>query len=167
MKCTTIFLLIIILGCQPAGNDPKKGLEGFSVEKAMTISDVFENAEKHIGKEVIVKGTVEHVCSHSGRRCFIFDGKNSIRVEATGNITSFKKELSGTDIVVMGVLRERQVPKQFIDEMEQKTHERMEGGEHCNAELAEIQQMRDWMREKNKSYYSVWYMDGTDYEMVQ
>jgi hypothetical protein len=167
MKHRALFLIILAFGCQSSGNDAKKINDGLAADQAMTISDIFAHAEKNIGKEVLVKGTVEHVCSHSGRRCFIFDGKNSMRIEATGNISSFKKELSGSDILVKGILREKQIQEQLVNEMAQQTHNRMSSGEQCNAELAEIQQMRDWMMENNRNYYSVWYLDGTDYEMVQ
>jgi len=61
---------------------------------------------------------------------------------------SFNKELTGTEVVVDGVLRERRLTRTEIDDMEKDVNKRMEDDEEegaaeaCQAELANINEMR-------------------------
>ena len=143
-----------------------------SPESAATIEGVLSQASESVEKEVVVKGMVTHVCKHSGKRCFLTDsdGKTSIRVEAMGNINGFNTELDGSQIVVKGVLKEDRMEAEFIKEWETKTLAEKEKSEKeddlCEAELSNIQHMKDWMAANNKDFYSVFYIEGVDYEIV-
>ena len=61
--------------------------------------------------------------------------------------------------------------KEYIDQAEEELREKQgksEGdGETCDAEMSNIKNMREWMKANNKDYYSVFYLDGTDYEVIQ
>ena len=139
----------------------------------MTVIQVLENAEQNVGKEIDFKGKIKHVCSHSGRRAFVYDanGEQSIRVEAKGTINGFSRELTGVDIIVHGVLKEHQLSEEKINEMEAQKQAKLdeEGAteEHCQTEMSNITNMRAWMKENNKNYYSIYYVDGLDYEVVE
>jgi len=73
---------------------------------------------------------------------------------------SFNKELTGTEVVVDGVLRERRLTRTEIDDMEKDVNKRMEDDEEegaaeaCQAELANINEMKEWMQERGKDYYA-------------
>jgi hypothetical protein len=163
-----VFVFASMVSCK---NNGEKQAEAFSAElQPLTVTEVLAAAEDYANKEVIFKGLVNHVCSHSGKRCFMIDGQSSIRVEAMGNISSFTKEVSGNQIMVKGVLREKQLDEQYINDWEakvQKRHNHAEHSEGCQSDFAEIEMMRDWMKQNNKNYYSIWYVDGTDYELVK
>ncbi|NOU58377.1 hypothetical protein [Marinifilum caeruleilacunae] len=140
--------------------------------KTTSIAEILENAEKLVGAEVEFSGTVSHVCAHSGRRAFLLDetGKFSIRVEAKGEIKGFNRELSGMDIRVKGTVQEKRLSEEFINEYEQKVKAKQdaeEGGKHCSAEMTNITKMRDWMKENNKNFYSIYFVNGTSYEIVE
>ena len=77
------------------------------IEKAQSVEDILGDAASLVGKEVTLRGIVDHTCSHSGRRCFILgtDPALTMRVEAKGNIGGFNRELSGSEIAVKGILR--------------------------------------------------------------
>lgn len=173
MRINTILFssaLLFLFSCKTPVNESNKEMKLFPENiQAFTVSEVLADADNHVDKEIIFEGLVNHVCSHSGKRCFLVDGNNSIRVEAMGNIASFNRELSGNKIMVKGILREKQIDESRIDEMECNTKEKQansHNAESCQAELDEIQTMRDWMKEKDKNYYSVWYVDGIDYEEI-
>ncbi len=38
--------------------------------------------------------------------------------------------------------------------------------ESCQAEMTNIAEMRSWMKENGKDYYSIYFLNGTSYEMV-
>jgi hypothetical protein len=126
-----------------------------------------------VDKNVTVRGFVTHTCKHSGKRCFIVgkDGKTSFRVEATGDIGGFNRELVGSEISVKGIVKERRLTAEAIDQHEKEVNEQQtqEDGsaETCAAELANIQEMRAWMKARGRDYYSIYYMDGETYEVVE
>lgn len=140
--------------------------------EAMTIDKLLAEAEGNVGKEVFVKGMVNHTCKHSGRRCFLVneDESLSIRVEAGGDITSFNQELIGNILIVKGILEEKRLTSEYIDEFETKVkaqEDTEEGGEHCDAQMQNIKKMRAWMKEHAKEYYPIYFVAGQSYEVVE
>jgi hypothetical protein len=150
---------------------PQSGTVVYTVERLM------EEAEAQVGKEVEVKGTVTHVCRHSGKKCFLSDksGDLSMRIAAGGSIEAFDQALKGSDIIVKGVLREGdRISREDIQAQEEEVNEEMlaeqaqEGDhhKHCQARLNNIRQMQEWMAKHNKDYYALYYIEGTSYEVA-
>ncbi|PCH68360.1 MAG: hypothetical protein COC06_09680 [Bacteroidales bacterium] len=168
-----LFLSLVAVLSLAACNSKAKQEKQTKEEKieAISISEVMKMAEENIGKEICFQGIVNHVCAHSGRRCILIDstGKLSLRVEAKGEINGFNRELSGSTIVVKGTLQEKRLSEEFISEWEAKVkakEDAEEGGEHCASEMTNIKQMREWMKTKNKDFYSIYFVNGTSYEIV-
>ncbi|MBN2805415.1 MAG: hypothetical protein JXR22_02055 [Prolixibacteraceae bacterium] len=161
-----ILFTVLLSACQ---NNKKS-----SETDVLTVTQLLSNVDQLIDQELILTGTVNHVCSHSGRRCFLLDslGDNTIRVEAGGEIESFSKELMGNTIQVKGFVREDRLTLAEIEEMElevlEKHPEDAEAdGETCSAEMANIHKMREWMKEPGKDYYAIYYVDGLSYDLVE
>lgn len=161
-----LFGLLLFFACKQPKNNAVEEL--ISLEKFMSV------AVDNVDAQVAVSGMVNHVCSHSGRRCFIVDstGQLSVRVEAAGQIESFGKELIGSEIKVKGLIKEVRLMADEIDEMEREhiddnPSEEKATDEHCSAEMANIKKMREWMKMHGKNYYSIFYIDGLSYELVQ
>lgn len=137
------------------------------------LNELLTQADQLIDKKVTVVGLVTHTCKHSGKRCFIVgeDQKTSFRVEAKGEIGGFNRELVGSELAITGVVKERRLTKEYIDQYEEQLNEQkaQEDGsaETCEAELNNINGMRAWMKTNNKDYYSIYYMDGEDYEVIE
>ena len=128
-----------------------------SASEAKYVEDILKDAEKNVDKEVVLKGFITHTCKHSGRRCFVIGG--------------FNRELIGSEVIIKGILRENRLTKEYIDQAEEELKEKQgkaEGnGETCDAEMNNIQSMREWMKANNKDYYSIYYIDGTEYEVAE
>jgi cytochrome c-type biogenesis protein CcmE len=163
-----LFLLVVsfaIVSCNSNKNNNKSDV--------FTVPSLLEKAEGLVDKEVKITGLVDHVCSHSGRRCFLVDSvaDKSIKIEAAGDIESFDKALIGSNLVVTGILKEEQLKATEIDEWETNLVEEYgdieNGGEKCSTEMANITSMREWMKEHNKDYYAIYYIDGLSYEVVE
>lgn len=137
------------------------------------IEQLLETATEKVEQEVTVVGHVTHTCKHSGKRCFIVGNtpNMTLRVEAKGEIQGFKSELIGSKIGVTGILKEKRLSKEYINQYEQEVKEKQvqEDGsaENCQAEMQNIQRMRDWMKTHNKDYYSVYYIDGQSYKVIE
>ncbi|MBN2772684.1 MAG: membrane lipoprotein lipid attachment site-containing protein [Prolixibacteraceae bacterium] len=73
-----------------------------------TVDNLYENAETLVNKEIVVKGTVMHVCKEGGERCFIMGSTEDvlIRVEAGEDIGAFTQEQMGSELEITGVLTE-------------------------------------------------------------
>ncbi|MCG8412292.1 MAG: hypothetical protein MI739_13525 [Bacteroidales bacterium] len=152
------------------------------INKAKNVTSLLETANSNIGNQIHVKGTVNHVCQNSGKKLILLDLANdlSIRVEAAGEIAGFNQELNGSTIAVKGILREKKLTAEQINNWENKVknkaedeheHEHAhkdgeEGDDHCSSEMANINKMRQWMKNNNKDYYSIYFIDGTDYEIL-
>jgi len=74
----------------------------------LSIDDVLAQAPELADKEVVVKGTVMHVCQEGGQRCFLMGSGEefTIRVEAGEKIGTFKQEQMGSELQIIGILKE-------------------------------------------------------------
>lgn len=173
------YMAICLVSCT-SKNTENKGSDADSTSVAQvsdlamySLDSLLAEADQLVNKKVIVKGSVTHTCKHSGKRCFIVgDNENvSMRVEAKGNIGGFNRELVGSELAITGVLKERRLTKEYIDQYEKDVNEKKvkEDGsaETCQAELANISEMRDWMKKNNKDYYAIYYLDGEEFSVVE
>lgn len=99
-------IVFLFFGC---GNQSKKQQE--ATEQAaivLTVDELYGKAAELADKEVVVKGTVMHVCKEGGARCFLM-GTNeqiNIRVEAGEKIGAFNQEQMGSELEITGILKE-------------------------------------------------------------
>ena len=137
------------------------------------LDSLLKVADRMVDQTVTVRGFVTHTCKHSGKRCFIVgdDPNTSFRVEAGGEIGGFNRELTGSELAITGIVRERRLTKEYIDQYEEEVNEKKHkedgSAETCQAELNNINEMREWMKAHNKDYYSICYMDGERYEVIE
>lgn len=138
-----------------------------------TLDELLAVAEENVNKTVAVRGYVTHTCKHSGKRCFIVGEtpNASMRIEAKGEIGGFNRELIGSELMITGTLRERLLTKEYLAQYEKDLNEKKlkEDGsaESCQSELKNIEEMRKWMKANDKDYYSIYYMDGENYEIIE
>lgn len=164
---TLLMIATFIVGC---GNTIKKVNKVFEktqqTRELISISQLLNRASDNVDKEIIISGKVKHVCQHSGKRCFISDiDGNTIKIEATGDIKAFNKEIIGMTIKVVGILKEQRISKEQIDQIakDQKLKEK-EG--HCSTESDNIIKMRNWMKRNGKDYYAFYYINGKEYDII-
>jgi hypothetical protein len=103
-------LALLLFGC---GNNKKQVQEATSNEPtaqavALTVDKLYENATDMVDKEIVVTGTVMHVCQEGGERCFLMGSNEdiNIRVEAGEKIGAFSQELMGSNLEITGILKE-------------------------------------------------------------
>ena len=89
-------------------------------KSAYSVNELMDTISTQIDKEVRVYGTVNHVCKHSGMKCFIVNENEdiSIQIMAGGIIKSFDNDLVGSEIEAVGVVKEYRMEKEQIDERE-------------------------------------------------
>jgi hypothetical protein len=108
-----------------------------------TIDELYSQASELAGQEIIVKGTVMHVCKHGGGRCFLMGTTedSNIRIEAGEKIGAFKQEQMGSDLTVTGILKEvrtmADAHHQTGAQGEDHGHDAGTAGANCIMEAAE------------------------------
>jgi len=167
MKQIVVLSFFAFTLCACSGNKKQAEIPmiSFDLDQMMAIAD------RNVDSTLTVIGYVTHTCKHSGKRCFIVgeSQKTSLRIESGGEIESFSPELIGSKLAVTGTLKEFHLSGESIDKMENnvKQLEQEEGmAETCAAELSNISEMRQWMKDNGKSYYVIYYMDGLKYKII-
>ena len=139
----------------------------------LTVLTFEQQADSCIDKPVIIEGTVLHLCKHGGKRMFLVDGTDSIRVEVTTGpeIAKFDDALVGSRVRVSGILKEERIDAKYLNEWEaevKQPEENHDVGVHTGAKghedqgvqekLDQINAMREDLKNSGKdhlSFYSV------------
>ncbi|WP_439185097.1 hypothetical protein [Carboxylicivirga taeanensis] len=166
---------IAVFGLMACNGPAKKSSNTQSAEpqiQSVSVDNLLAEAEQLVDKTVKVQGHVTHTCKHSGKRCFLVGDNEqfTVRVEAAGKITGFNRELVGSTIEVEGILKERRLSKEYIDQMEHDVNEKVKedgSAESCATEINNINDMRSWMKANNKDHYSIYFVEGLSYEVVE
>ena len=86
-------------------------------------------------------------------------------VDVNGLLSKAEQQINDT-IVLKGI-----VTQEYIDNWEKELAKEEADGEkdeaHCNSEKNSILQMREWMKNNNKDFYAIYYVNGIDYDMVK
>jgi hypothetical protein len=130
-----------------------------------------KQADSCINKPVILDGTVIHICKHGGKRMFLVDGTDSIRVEVTTgpNIVKFDEALTGSRVRIFGTLKEERIDAKYLNEWEAEVkkpeanhdvgiHTGAKGHEDQDAEdkLAQISALRADLKNSGKDHLSTY-----------
>jgi hypothetical protein len=173
-----MMVAVAILSCNgnkkadSAAENEKKDTIASVSSPAYDLDELLKVADTEVDKNIKVTGYVTHTCKHSGKRCFIVGESQtaSMRIEAKGDIGGFNRELVGSKIEVSGTLKERRLTKEYIDQLEKDTKLKKEedgAAESCAAELSNINDMRKWMKDNNKEYYAIFYVDGLSFNVLE
>ncbi len=149
----------------------------------LTVDEVVGDMLSHVDKEIVIKGTVNHVCSHGGKRMFII-GENSdlaIRITPSKEIGLFEKELEGSDVIVTGVFKELRIDEAYVVSLEKELSEGIDneafhdhsGGthdeteEHDDEKKAQIEAMREKIATSENGYYSQFWVEASKFEVKE
>ncbi len=149
----------------------------------LTVDEVAGDMLSHVDKEIVIKGTVNHVCSHGGKRMFIM-GENpdvAIRITPSKEIGVFEKELEGSHVMVTGVLKELRIDEAYVANLETEIAEGVDneafhdhsGGKHDETEedkdekKAQIEAMREKIATSESGYYSQFWVEASKFEVKE
>jgi len=130
---TFVTLLILVASC---GNQAGKADTKLDAPE-ITVADFLTQASPMVEQAVRVKGTVVHVCRHGGQRLFLTgeDSEDRVRITTGEDIAEFEVSLEGSQIEVVGVVKELIIDNTYLAEWEAEVmegvteHERGEGHE--------------------------------------
>ena len=135
------------------------------------VATVLADPAAYEGKEVALKGTVVHVCKHSGKRLHLLgsDENSRLRIEA-GEIGQFERELEGSEIIAKGIFRREVIDEAYLAKWatelendgagEHKTHEEQ------SQQQGQIEQYRQMMLETEDGHLQNFWVDGISFQTV-
>jgi hypothetical protein len=148
------FLIVLILAIASCNQGADKAEVVKSDTTMLTVLTFAKQADSCIDKPVIIEGTVLHLCKHGGKRMFLVDGTDSIRVEVTTGpeIAKFEETLLGSRVKVTGTLKEERIDAKYLNEWEAevlKPEENHNVGVHTGAKGHEDQGKQDKLDQIN------------------
>jgi len=126
---TAVVIFSLFVACQTNEksneNAQKNTTENKAVQKTtpqIALADFDSLASRYVGKEIKVKGIVDHICKHGGKKLFLVDDNANLHVEADSR---FDESLAGSEVIVTGIVKEFRVDEAYclkMDEDNIKSH---------------------------------------------
>jgi len=149
-------LAVILFAC---GQQTKKQEAKIEAEKSavvLSVDELLEKAPELADNEVVVKGTVFHVCQQGGERCFLMGSTEdiSIRVEAGEKLGAFTQEQMGSELEITGILKE------VLTEADAHNPGKEHGEEEGEVEDAETAATHEVLAENQAAAERVFFIEG-------
>lgn len=154
----------------------------------LTVDELLASADQLVNQEVVVKGTVSHVCRNGGERCFLMGSSDdlTIRVEAGAPIGAFKQEQMGNEIQITGILKEVPIDESYLAEQEAALEQGTEADphhalsnhgsgkvdttltaeEHGEVKKQQLEEMKAQVKASEKGYVPVYFIEGISQQEV-
>jgi len=178
MKKTMMLLLgfALLVSCS---NQTSQKKENKSNGIILTVDELQQKGGDFVGKEVIVKGTVTHVCKEDGGRCFLMGSTEdaSVRIEA-GKIGSFTQDQVGNELTVKGIVQKVELDEEDMAALTQTSEKEhtsgekapamhdIDGGRHDSLnQTKKLEQMNKKIAESKDGVVPVYYLEGI--ELIQ
>ena len=149
----------------------------------VTVEQLMADMQNYVEKEIVITGTVNHVCEHGGKRMFIMGENPDVAIKITPNdeIGIFEKELEGSYVVVTGVVKELRIDEAYVVNLEKELAEGADneaihdhsGGTHDededeeNEKNAQIEAMRTKITDSENGYYSQYWIEASKFEVKE
>jgi hypothetical protein len=146
----------------------------------VTVDKVMENMTSYVDKDIVIVGTVNHVCSHGGKRMFIMGEDPDVAIKITPNdeIGVFEKELEGSHVMVTGIVKELRIDEAYVVNLEKENseseamHDHSGGTHEENEEAAKEKQhqldaMREQIASSENGYYSQFWIEASKFEVKE
>ena len=163
----TVFLAVI--SCKTETKKVENSNEIKAVETpVITMGEFNSKAGDYIDKEIQIKGIVDHVCKHGGKKILMVTDEGDVHVVAEER---FDETLKGSEIVLTGIVLEERIDEATCLKMEEdniKSHsEEKSNQEQFDSKKERIQKYRDEMKANNADHlsnYSLQYVSHTEAE---
>lgn len=171
IKSLVFILLILPMACsqkpnhdQAAGNSAPE-----QAGSVIPVDDLLSDPETYVGKVVEVEGLVTHVCKHSGKRLHLTSTATNemIRVEATGDIRQFERELEGSDVIIKGKVQKLVVDEDYLAKWENELSANTETHDHSQSaeETEQLSNLRTRLENSGQDQLISYWVDGTSFKV--
>lgn len=163
-----ISFLAIVFSCADASKKKDKEVTDVKEIQMIALADFDEKAGEWLAKEVQVKGIVDHVCKHGGKKILLVNDDADVHVESE---TRFDDALMGSEINVNGIVTEFRVDEAYLLQKEedhiQSHKEGADSKEVYDQKMEHLQAYRDLMKEENTDHLSYYSLDYVSHEVIK
>lgn len=147
---------VILFACGQQTKTQEAKVEAEKSAVVLSVDDLLQKAPELADNEVVVKGTVFHVCQQGGERCFLMGSTEdiSIRVEAGEKLGAFTQEQMGSELEITGILKE------VLTEADAHNPGKEHGGEEGEVEDAETEAAHEVLAENQAAAERVFFIEG-------
>lgn len=172
-KIVFIFAFVLILtACKEETQKAEESAQATEVVQTETpllaIADFDTKAGEFVSKEVKIKGIVDHVCKHGGKKLLLVTDDGDVHVTSD---TRFDEALKGSEIALKGIVKEERIDESYCLKMEEdniKSHsEGKSNKEQFEARKKHVQEYRDQMKASNKDYISLYSLEYVSHVEVE
>lgn len=139
------------------------------VEAVVLVDDLMSDPDAYVGKVIELEGLVTHVCKHSGKRLHLTSSATNemVRVEATGDINQFERELEGSDVRITGLVQKQVIDEDYLSKWENEMAGKGENHDHNESaeESEQITNMRKRLEDSGQEQLVSYWVDGTSFEV--
>jgi len=174
MKRIILFLAVIALTVSCAKNtktESKTELNTVEIKTEkpiLALADFDSKAGNWIDKEVEVKGIVDHVCKHGGKKLLLVNDNGDVHVESE---TRFDDALVGDEITLTGVVKEFKVDEAYCLQKEedhmQNHKEGTDSDEVYAKKMEQIKTYRDSMKVAGTDHLSFYSLDYVSHQVKE
>ena len=143
-----------------------------------------EKAGDYVGKTIKLKGIVDHVCEHGGKKMFLVEEKSDARVKITPdeNLAAFNQDMVGETVEVIGVVKEFRLDEDYLIEMEEKIkadskeESEIHMGEHdgnkkeehsAEDQMEQVNRLRKKLKDSGEDHLSYYSVEATSYKILK
>jgi hypothetical protein len=171
IKFSLFILLAINFACseKSQSDNSSENSEAEISESVVLVDELLANPDTYVGKVVEIEGLVTHVCKHAGKRLHLTSTASNemIRVEATGDINQFKRELEGSDVRIKGKVQKLVIDEDYLSKWENEMTAKGENHDHSHdaEESEQLNSMRKRLENSGKDQLVSYWVDGTSFEV--
>ena len=170
----TVIIILIALAFTACKNETKQKEQANSViieqteTPILAIADFDTEAGMYVGKEIAVKGIVDHVCKHGGKKLLLVNDEADVHIVSDER---FDEDLVGNEITLTGIVLEEVIDEAYCLKMEEdniKSHSEGKSDEaQFEAKKNHIKQYRDYMKENNVDHISNYSLQYVSHNVVE
>ncbi len=118
---------IILFACSDTNNCTKKTNDKKVVDTVISVSikDFDSLAPSMVGKNVVVKGLVDHVCKHGGKKLMLV--KDNAHLKIMHN-ERFNDSLTGNEVTVVGLVKEFKLDEDYCEHADETNAKALKEG---------------------------------------
>ncbi len=160
-------LIFVLLTALWSCDDSPKDKTGESAVPLLSLAEFDAKAGDYVGKPVMVRGIVDHVCKHGGKKILLVDDHGEVHVTSG---TRFDEALVGEELELTGKVAEFRVDESYIlqkeedyitDHKEGKTSQ-----EIYDQKMKQLQFFRDSMKTAKTDHLSFYSLEYISHEVI-
>lgn len=166
MKKTALLLSFIVLfiSCKDATKKKEKELVQ---TPTIALADFDAKAGAFLNKEIQVKGIVDHVCKHGGKKLLLVNDDADVHVESEAR---FDDAMVGDEVAINGIVTEFRVDEAYLLKKEadhiQSHKEGTDNEEVYKQKMEQLQYFRDSMKVAKVDHLSYYSLDYISHKVI-